>query len=960
MIRQTAVQTLVNSINRRMYAAGGLVGLTLALLIAPTFSATPPAGDDLKLRSAKEPAIIDLNIREEDVLARTPVPLVAAGDDAIKRIADASTNEPGRLITIRLTGAALTLSDARYKQLLTAGGPQEADEVAATYEQTMGQYLEAFIDAVRTTAPKISISVIGLPLETRRNIDPNVANRNYQGVIERVDAFVAAKSIVLSGGTVTERIALRDGLANSLAMRGGRPVVYRANGSWRIALDSAALASEPLNSVDAEQQQAATMSGDAPAEGESEFGVIVVDDENNMEGDPFDGPSDADSWSDGSDEDLALLASDIDGRATGTSISDNLLYKFHTGNNTPIGRSRSGGGGGGGSSGGGFVLGGGGGGGSGGGGGGGGGSGGGSGNGSGGNSGGGSGGNSGGGSGNEGGSNGNQGNQNTEPWNSWDHLHDFTGLPMTEDGWTDLLAMYQHPQQYKDSRIIYVSSSSGNDATAVYYSPEATIVGSDPFTPVGPLQPFKTLSAAYGQLRTGKADLMLLKRGDVWTEAIPLWKKSGFSQQQPMLIAAYGPTTTERPTTGLFQTSYGVNQPNDTFDNLVLSSLRIDAPNGISRTIGGDNWLIEDCYLPESTNNGMNIQGLGPTSLENVVVRRCVVADRYPTSNSGHVQGIFATDVHSLVVEECVLDHNGWKENNAGAEATIYNHNAYLTTSNTDVVFRRNISARASSHGVHQRSGGVMEDNLFLQNPLVQFGYSHSGAQNYGPFGGTIHNNVFLDSHNIDTQARGFGLHLETIKGVEVSGNIFAHQRTGTSNVKAISFGHFSNYLQHAEDLTIRDNIIYHWDNNGIGRGITIESSPDTSIINFQIYDNIIEQSDGAVISIPLAEANAFSIHDNRYYSSNTAAFSPGGSFGGWQPASGDSTSTFETSLFEDPDRDIQAYMSSIGQPSNQYQNALNEFLTEARKQRRGNWRSAFTATAVNEYIRAGFELTAN
>lgn len=347
MIRKTAMQTLANTVNRRMYAAGGLMALTLLLLIAPTFSATPPVGADLRLRSAKEPAIIDLNIREEDVLARKAEPLVAAGDDAIKRIGDTTAKEPSRLITIRLTGAALALSDARYKQVLTAGGAQEADRVSTTYEQTLGQYLEAFLDAVRTTAPDVAISVLGLPLETRRGIDPNVANKNYQGVIERVDAFVAAKSIVLSGGTVTERIALRDGLPNALALRDGRPVVYRANGSWRIALNSDALASQPLGSMDAEQQQAAAESGDVPAEGESEFGVIVVDDEAAADDDPFDGPSDADSWSDGSEEDLALLASDTDGHSTGTRNTDNLLYKFHTGNNTPIGRSRSGSSGGG-------------------------------------------------------------------------------------------------------------------------------------------------------------------------------------------------------------------------------------------------------------------------------------------------------------------------------------------------------------------------------------------------------------------------------------------------------------------------------------------------------------------------------------------------------------------------------------------------------------------------------------
>lgn len=963
MIRQTAVQTLVNSINRRMYAAGGLVGLTLALLIAPTFSATPPAGDELKLRSAKEPAIIDLNIREEDVLARTPAPLVAAGDDAIKRIADASTNEPGRLITIRLTGAALTLSDARYKQLLSAGGPREADEVAATYEQTMGQYLEAFIDAVRTTAPKISISVLGLPLETRRGIDPNVANKNYQGVIERVDAFVAAKSIVLSGGTVTERIALRDGLANSLAMRGGRPVVYRANGSWRIALDSAALAGQPLNSVDAEQQQAATISGDAPADGESEFGVIVVDDENNMEGDPFDGPSDADSWSDGSDEDLALLASDIDGRATGTSNSDNLLYKFHTGNNTPIGRRQSSGGGGGGSSGGGFVLGGGGGGSGGGGGGGGSGSGGGSGNGSGGNSGGGSGGNSGGGSGNEGGSNGNQGNQNTEPWDSWAHLHDFTGLPMTEDGWTDLLAMYQHPQQYKDSRIIYVSSSSGNDATAVYYTPEATIVGDNPFEPVGPLQPFKTIQAGYNQMRNGQPDILLLQRGDTWTNDPALdIRKAGRSETEPQIIAAYG-TDGDLPKRLTASDGFTAAASSSPQNHVIIADIANEPyqrqtnerPTGVVWQAHTNQFLIEGCRFIGYSNN-LTIQSSPPVGnpyIDNFAIRRCVIADAWSTTS--HSQGIYVDHVHNMLIEDNVFDHNGWNESIPGADATIFNRNMYLNFS-PQMTVRGNIDARGASGGIQQRMGGLCEYNLCLQNPLnISFGH----AQNVEPFDGIIRHNVVLDARDIDTSPRGFGVSIgHMASGVIVSDNIIAHQRSGTGNIYALSISDESG--AHTTATALSNNIVYRWDGPA-SNALNIGQSAD----GITIHNNSFEQlSTGSLLCYTTGTYNhgpdpTWEFDGNLYYSAlNAFPFTAGGTpmaYHTWIAHVSEEHSTNAAAVYADPERTIQSYAQTIGLSPTSYDDALDKFMSAARTQSRYNWRTDFAALSVINYVREGF-----
>jgi hypothetical protein len=53
---------------------------------------------------------------------------------------------------------------------------------------------------------------------------------------------------------------------------------------------------------------------------------------------------------------------------------------------------------------------------------------------------------------------------------------------------------------------------------------------------------------------------------------------------------------------------------------------------------------------------------------------------------------------------------------------------------------------------------------------------------------------------------------------------------------------------------------------------------------------------------------------------------------------------------FPDPDRDLESYLSSIGQTP-----TLEAFLTEARKQSRATWRPELTASAVNTYIREGF-----
>ncbi len=68
-------------------------------------------------------------------------------------------------------------------------------------------------------------------------------------------------------------------------------------------------------------------------------------------------------------------------------------------------------------------------------------------------------------------------------------------LPLDKDGWTIL-------KPSTDSRILYVSSSAGNDAAGKPYAPDDAAVGSDPFHPSGAIKPFKTIAAA---MKNGKA-----------------------------------------------------------------------------------------------------------------------------------------------------------------------------------------------------------------------------------------------------------------------------------------------------------------------------------------------------------------------------------------------------------------------------------------------------------------------
>jgi len=505
------------------------------------------------------------------------------------------------------------------------------------------------------------------------------------------------------------------------------------------------------------------------------------------------------------------------------------------------------------------------------------------------------------------------------------------------EGWTPFVPS-------SDTRIVYVSSSSGTDWTnSRTYRANDPEVGGDPFNPVGNVSAYRSLARAYQELRDGRPDWILLKRGDTWTTAIgdDQWRKSGRSSMERMLIATYGPNDA-RPTVSQFRTEYGPNDPEDAFDHVAILGIRFTG--GLDRIIGGDDFLIEDCHFDEC---GVSIQGYGPVEgqryLSNVAIRRSVLFGNYSTT--GHAQNLFVKLTDGLLVEECVLDRGGWNPDVQGAEQTMFNHNAYIQYDTINVTFRGNISARASSHGAQLRRGGVCEDNLFLQNPINLLIGQASNEWPAEAATGIVRNNVMLDSRNIAGVPRGYGLWIEKADGVEVADNIIAHQQRGSVGV-AMNVG--TTY----RNLFIHDNIVYDWVKpSDPSSGKCLQFNDDPRGLNRVRGNQFQQPRDGEMIShrVPFT---AFSYANNTYFTSNDADdwFEPGGTYGAWRNQSGETGSQARRVSYPSPERTIETYMASLGRTP-----TLEAFLAQARLQSRRNWRSEFTAAAVNEYIRDGF-----
>jgi hypothetical protein len=364
-----------------------------------------------------------------------------------------------------------------------------------------------------------------------------------------------------------------------------------------------------------------------------------------------------------------------------------------------------------------------------------------------------------------------------------------------------------------DSRIIYVSSSIGNDDN------DGLSIES----------PVKTLNRASALMRDGFPDHMLLKRGDVWKDESLGRFKSGRSEIEPMVISYYGDDG-DRP---LIKCSKNfIDHGGKVFNNFALIGLELvgykmnpqdleyDAnakhPN-IRLVGGGDNILLEDCKLQYME---IIVQGYSGNIYRNFKLRRNIITDVYAhgttTINSDRPSGIFATKTDGLLIEENVFDHNGWNADIPDAHANMYNHNMYLSVDNVGnkVVVRGNIVTRGSSHGIHGRPGGLYEDNLIAFNAIsLQMGYKGTPLKS-GTFA-IARDNVILNGRLMDPNdtkwprtAALWGLHYDDLGDgdVIVERNIVANRRDSGVN----------DGIQNYAGVKYINNIQYNW-GSGIG-----------------------------------------------------------------------------------------------------------------------------------------------
>lgn len=522
--------------------------------------------------------------------------------------------------------------------------------------------------------------------------------------------------------------------------------------------------------------------------------------------------------------------------------------------------------------------------------------------------------------------------------------HNFTGLPINSEGWTHIPALIQ-----SSSRIVYVSSTSGDDRTAISYNSDAF---PDMLNPSSP-RAYATLSAAEAQMRNGYPDIMLLKRGDTWNTNWSTWDKSGESATTPMVIAAYGPVGTQRPKTGQFRIG--------SVDYLVVADLELDdAERALNAEGTMSHILLEGLYCPPGPGHGMAIQNPSANGgIDYLAIRRCVIAGRYRPSGSGtYVHGFYIDDSINLLIEENIIDDNGSDQYDADNNtADIRSHNTYVMlgrSGSENHIWRYNISSRASSHGFQCGSGGTIIGNLSVQDAI---GLQTTREDNwYEGFSATVKHNVILHGRDINSDTRrGWGILITNANNQTVEDNIIGDNYSSGMPYGIMARTDYRNGVQmQVRNISVKDNIVHNWNGSSVIDGELI-SFISGYISNVSFTGNRLHTTNSELRIMEFSDSDdVTSPANNTFYGTRTTSewFRLDGSnydTNGYKSLVGDATSS-EGEVTPSGGYGITEYLSSVGETG-----TLDSFYTHLRAQRKGNWDTKYTAIPIINFVRIKF-----
>lgn len=560
----------------------------------------------------------------------------------------------------------------------------------------------------------------------------------------------------------------------------------------------------------------------------------------------------------------------------------------------------------------------------------------------------------------------------------------FNLLPREIIGWDERGWSIYEPSA--DSRLIYVSSTDGNDDSGEYYAPQDIIDIRNPEN----IKPFKTIQAAIDRTRKGYPDWILLRRGDEWHVEARTELKGGRSIDERSVFTSYGVSPT-RPVlsrsdgremiriwsdrnyiivAGISFYATGRDPESPFFmgwGNLGdVDGILIYGPGGTRM----GSVLIEDNQF-NFLSKGISIDG--EADHVDIVIRRNIIRNSF--SENGHAQGMGASSA-SVLLEENIFDHNGWlvqqtfkdgRDQKLG-QATMFNHNTYFRRSK-NTIFRDNIFLRSSS--IHNKwtanptikgVDDIVSENLVMENNLYvegEIGISAGGNDDFNTghrwANIKIMDNVMLAIGRGRPTNRKLAWYIDAIDwdGGEICGNyLLKNDDQNVQNINGIKLN------GHSRNVRISNNLIYDLmmsspsNNNG---GLRMNEDPKS---NIRVSGNNFQLT-GSLMRPIITENVESSTFENNIYNSEAESdqwFRVNGdnlSFTEWQSVANDNSSSTDKSNFSEPERDFKTYLASIG-----LNPTIDDFVDSASDQPERTWNEQFSAKKINDYIRQGYGYT--
>jgi hypothetical protein len=553
------------------------------------------------------------------------------------------------------------------------------------------------------------------------------------------------------------------------------------------------------------------------------------------------------------------------------------------------------------------------------------------------------------------------------------HLYPRESNGWDENGWSLL-------SPSEDTRLIYVSSSLGDDDTAEFYASRDV---SDIQSP-GLIKPFKTISAALNSAREGFPDWILLSKSDVWEVDEKIQLKRGRAKSERFVFTSYGDGK-ERPlikssaseairiwsnrnytaVVGISFYAYKRDPESSEFmgwGNVPESTgLRIYSPEG---TVMGTLLLEDNMFSFFST--GVSITGGG--NLVDAVVRRNIIQNSYSEKN--HSQGMYAGK-SSILLEENIFYHNGWYKQQIGSgnekgqgQATMFNHNTYFPKSE-DTIFRKNIFISSSS--IHNKwtadsksddgFDSVQAKNIVIDNNVYiggEIGISAGGNTDYDTGyrwqNVTISNNIMSSIGQDQPTNRTLGWYISASDwdGGVICGNYLLHNNnTDVTNLKGIEVsGHSSN-------VSVKRNLIVGLMNESTAQNAAALLLTGDQFNNILVEDNLIQLENSKLRPIRANSLIGVNFKDNDYFSDAELdnwfrVDSENYDFSDWQLTSNEVGATNTAVEMITPERSLESYALSLGQ---NFEQLKRNFLAQSKSV----WQQEYTVDAITSYIKDGY-----